>query len=314
MRVDKLCVCAFSLIAPVVMAQEYPVKPVRIIASGAGGGTDFSARLVAQGLAGPLGQQVIVENRGDNVAQETVSKAPPDGYTVLATGSGFWVTPLLQKTPYDPVRDFAPVSLLTTSPNILVVHPSLPVKSVKDLIALAKARPGELLFSSAGPGGSAHLAAELFKFMAAVNMVHVPYKGGGPALFALIGGEAQLMFPNAGAVAPQAKSGRVRPLAVGSSQPSALFPGLPSVASAGVPGYEAMSMVSMFAPPKTPPSIIARLNQEAARVLGRPDLKEKLLAAGVEPAGGTPEQLMTTMKSEMNRLGKVISAGGIRAD
>ncbi len=297
-----------------ICAQEYPVKPIRMIASGAGGGTDFAARLLAPALSSALGHQVVVENRGDNIAQETVAKATPDGYTVLATGSGFWITPLIQRTPYDPVKDFAPVALMTTSPNILVVHPSLPARSVKEFIALAKAHPGELNFSSAGVGGSAHLAAELFKSMAGVKLVHVPYKGGGPALVALIAGEAQLMFPNAGAVAPQAKSGRIRPLATGSAQPSALFPGLPTMSAAGVPGYEAVSMVSMFAPPKTPPALVTRLNQEIARVLTRADIKEKLAAAGVEPAGGPPEQLTNTMKAEMSRMGKVIRDSGIRAD
>ncbi len=295
-------------------AQEYPTKAVRMIASGAAGGTDFAARLVAQGLSISLGQQFVVENRGDNVAQETVAKAAPDGYTVLATGSGFWVTPLMQKTPYDPVRDFSPITLVTTSPNILVVHPSLPVKTVKELVALAKARPGELNFSSAGVGGSAHLAAELFKVLAGIKVVHVPYKGGGPALVALIGGEAQLMFPNAGAVAPHAKSGRLRALAVGSTHASVLLPDLPTVAAAGLPGYEAVSMVGMFAPPKTQVAVINRLNQEVVRVLNRPEAKEKLVASGVEAAGTTPEQLTATMKSEMTRLGKVIQAAGIRAD
>ena len=319
MRIPRYVAGMFLIVfvglgADMVSGQDYPNKPIRVIASGAGGGTDFSARLVAQALSGSLGQQVVVENRGDNIAQETVAKAPPDVYILLATGSGFWVTPLMQKTPYDPVRDFSPITLVTTSPNILVVHPSLPVKSVKELVALARARPGELYFSSAGVGGSAHLAAELFKAIAAINIVHVPYKGGGPALFALIGGEAQLMFPNAGAVAPHARSGRLRALAVGSTHSSALFPELPTVAAAGLPGYEAVSMVSMFAPPKTPAAIIGRLNQEIVRVLNRAEVKEKFIGAGVETAGSSPEQLAATMKSEMARLGKVIRDAGIRAD
>ncbi|MBI3939178.1 MAG: tripartite tricarboxylate transporter substrate binding protein [Betaproteobacteria bacterium] len=320
MMLPRFSVWIFSvgmmvLAAGVVSGQAYPNKPIRIVAPEAGGGGDFAARLIALGLSGSLGQQVIVENRGGAsgiIAGRTVAKAPPDGYTLLFYGSIFWIGALLQDVPYDPVADFSPITLATSSPNILVVHPSLPVNSVKELIALAKARPGELNYAST-TGSTPHLAAELFKAMAGVNIVRIPYKGAGPALNDLIGGQVQLMFPVAAAVTPHVKSGRLRALAVTSVEPSELVRGLPTVA-ATVPGYESVQMTAMFAPAKTPATIINRLNQEIVQVLNRADVKEKFFNAGAKVVGGSPEQLMATMKSEMARLGKVIKDAGIRAE
>ncbi len=295
----------------VASGQDFPNKPIRIVTTGVGSTTDFMARSMAQALTGTLGQQVIVDNKADNIAQEIVAKAPPDGYTVLVTGTGFWVEPLLHQTNYDPVKDFSPIILATQAPNVLIVHPSVAAKSVAELVALAKAKPGQLNFASAGTGGSAHLAGELFKAATGVNMVHVPYKSAGPAITAVIGGEVQLMFATTGAVAPFMKTDKVRVLAVTTAQPTALVPGVPTV-SGTVPGYEAVSMVSVFAPQKTPAALINRLNREIAQVLNKPEMKERLFTAGVEVVASSPQELDAKLKSEIARLGKVIKELGIR--
>ncbi len=302
------------LAAPGLYAQTFPGKPIRMISTEPGGGADFAARLIAQSISGPLGQPVIVDNRGPILSIETAAKAPPDGYTLLFHGSTVWLAPLLQSTSYDPVRDFAPLTMVASSPNILVVHPSLPVKSVRDLVALARARPGELNYSSGPSGSSPHLAAELFKVLAKVKIVRIPYKGTGPALTALLGGEVQLMFATAATAAPHRKSGRLRALAVTSPGPSALLPGFPAIAESGLPGYESVSFLCIFAPAATPLEIIARLNQEIVRALNRPEEKEKFFNAGTEALGSTPEQLAATIKTEMARMGKVIKEAGIKAD
>ncbi len=292
--------------------QAYPVKPIRIAVTGVGSGGDFAARLIAQGVSPALGQQIIVENRGSgNMPAEIVSKAAPDGYTLCLSAAPLWITPFLRKTPYDPVKDFTPVTLVVTSPNILVVHPSLPVKSVKELIALIRARPGALNYATSGIGGSGFLAAELFKSMARADMVRVNYKSGGLAITELMSGEVQLFFANAGAVAPHMQSRRLRALAVTSAKPSPLLPGLPTVASGGLPGYELVSVQGLFAPARTPEAVVARLNQEIVPFLQRPEVREKFFAAGMEALGSPPEALAATVKSEMARLGKVIKAAGI---
>ena len=297
------------------IAQAYPAKPVRIVVTGVGSGGDFAARLIAQGVAGTLGQQIIVDNRGGgNLPAEIVARSAPDGYTLCLSGAPLWITPFLRKTPYDPLKDFAPVALAVTSPNILVVHPALPVKSSKELIALIRAKPGALNYATSGIGASSFLAAELFKSMLRADMVRVNYKSGGLALTEMISGEVQLMFANAGLVAAHLQSGRLKALAVTSAKPSALLPGLPTVADGGLPGYELVSVQGIFAPAGTPDAVIARLNKEFVPFLRRPDTKEKFFAAGVESLGGTPEELAATVKSEMARLGKVIKAAGIVLD
>ena len=295
---------------------RYPIRPVRIVTSEIGGGLDFVARLVSQGLTASWGQQVIVDNRPSGVfTGSIVSKASPDGYTLLLNGSSFWLLPFLQSNvPYDPVRDFAPITLATSSPLMLVVHPGLPAKSVKELIALARARPGELNYSSSSPGTPQHLAAELFKSMAGVNIVRIPYKGAGPAVVALVAGEVQMTFSSAGAAAPHIKSGRLRALAVASAQPSALAPGLPTVASAGLAGFEAGSLWGFFAPARTAPSLVSRLQRDIVLVLNRPDVKEKLFNATTEVVGSSPERFAAVIKADMQRGSQVIKAAGIRAD
>jgi len=301
--------------AGLVSGQAYPSKTVRIVVTGVGSGGDFAARVIAQGVSSSLGQQIIVDNRGSgNLPAEIVSRAAPDGYTLCLSAAPLWITPFLRKTSYDPVKDFAPVTLVVTSPNILVVHPSLPVKSVKELIALIRSKPGDLNYATSGVGGSGFLAAELFKSMSRADMVRVNYKSGGLALTELISGQVHLFFANAGAVAPHLKSGRLKALAVTSAQPSVLLPGLPTVAAGGLPGYELVSVQGIFAPAGTPEAVIARLNKEFVPFLQRPDTKEKFFAAGVESLGSTPEQLAATVKSEMARLGKVIKAAGIVLD
>lgn len=296
-------------------AQNFPNKPIRIITSEIGGGADFVARIVAQGLSEAMGQQFVIDNRGGvaTIAAQLVAKAPADGYTLLFYGSSMWILPFLQSTPYDPVKDFAPITWVVSLPNIVVVHPSLPVKSIKELIALAKARPGELNYGSGTTGTPTHLAAELFKSMANVNIARIAYKGAGPALTAVLGGEVHLQFATPSISAPHIKSGRLRALAVTSAKPSALVPGLPTVA-ATVPGYESISINAMFAPAGTPAAIVNRLNQETVRFLKRPDTAERLLNAGVEVVANTPEEFAVAMKADMASIGKVIKDASIPAE
>ena len=300
--------------AGLASGQDYPVKPVRLVSPGPGGGADFVARLIAQGISGPLGQQVVVDNRPAGVIPgQIVAKARPDGYTLLINGNSFWIAPLMQdSSPFDPLKDFSPITTAVGSPNILVVHPSVTANSVKQLIALAKARPGTLNYASSAAGGSVHLSAELFRYMAGINIVRINYKSSGAAVTALLGGEVQLMFANAPTVAPHGKTGKVKALAVTTLQPSALFPELPTVAGSGLPGFEVASVYGIFAPARTPAAIVQRLNQEIVRFLARPDVKEKFLAGGVETIGSSPGELAAAMKSEINRMGKVIRDEGIR--
>jgi tripartite-type tricarboxylate transporter receptor subunit TctC len=306
---------AAAALAANAQGEDFPSRPLRIVTTGGvGSTTDLVARVIAQGISGPLGQQTIVDNRNDRIAQEIVAKAPPDGYTFHVAGSGFWVEPLLHEVSYDPARDFSAITLATTSPNVLVVLPSSAAKSVKDLVVLAKSRPGVLNYGSAGAGGAAHLAGELFKTLAGVNIVHVPYKGAGAALTALIGGEVQLMFATAGAAEPHIRSAKLTALAVTSAQPSALVPGVPTVAASGFPGYEAASMVSAFAPAKTPVSRVGRLNREIVALLNKSEIKQRLFYAGVEVVGSSPEELAARMRLETAKLGKLIKDAGIRAD
>ena len=278
----------------------------------AGGSNDRASRVIAQGVSSPLGQPVIVENRTATIAADSVSLAPPDAYTLLYAGTPLWISPLLRKTNYDPVKDFAPITLVLTAPNVLAVHPAVPAKSVKELIALAKAKPGALNYSSSGVGTSNHLAVELFKSMAGANITHIPYKGGGPALIALLGNEVQLSFITASSAAPYLKSEKLRILAVASEQPFALVPGLPTVSASGLPGYESASIQGMFAPAKTPVTLVRRLNREIVQVLNGAEVKERFLNGGSEVVGSSPEEFLAKIKSEMVRLGKVIKDNGIR--
>ena len=296
----------------IATAQNYPTKPVRVVSSGVGGGADVAARLLGPGLSNGLGQQIVIENRGSGIIPgEIAAKAPADGYTLLLYNNTVWVGPLIQRAPYDTLRDFAPVTLISRAPNILVVHSALPVKSVKELIALAKARPGELNYATGATGASNHIAAELFKSMAGVDMLRVPYKSGSNESASLISGEVQIMFASAGML-PHVRSGRLRALGVTSSEPSPLFEGLPTVASAGLRGYESGSIYALFAPTGTPAAIIQRLHQESIKVLHTTESKERYFKAGMEVVGSTPEELGAVIKTDIVRLGKLIKDAGIK--
>jgi tripartite-type tricarboxylate transporter receptor subunit TctC len=298
-----------------VSSQDFPSKPLRIVTTSAGGSPDFVARIIADGISASVGQPAIVDNRPTGIIPgEIVSKAPPDGYTLLVNGSGFYIGPLLQKTPYDPVKDFSPIALTDRSPQVLALHPSVAANSVKELIALAKAKPGALNYSSGSAGGGNHLAAELFKAMAGVNIVRIPYKGGALVVTAVLGNEVQLTFASPNVVMPHFKTGRLKALAVTGLQPSPLAPGLPTIAASGLPGFNAVSNGGIFAPAKTPEAVIKRLNLESVRVLNRADIKQKFLDSGVEAVGSSPAEFAATMTSEIAQWGKVIKDAGIKGE
>ena len=306
---------AIAAFCGTVAAQEFPTRPVRIVTSAPGGAAELVARLIAQGLTASLSQQVIVENRPTGIIPgEIVVKAVPDGYTLLFHGSSLWMAPLLQKVPYDPVKDLAPVTLAVSTPNVVVVHPAVQAKSIKELIALAKAKPGVLNYGSGATGSSSHLAAELFKYMAGVNIVRVPYKGQGPAVIALLGGEVQMSFATSASVAGHIKSGKLRALAIATAKPSALAPGLPTVAESGLPGYQSASNAGMFAPLRTPAALIARLNRQSVQALNKQEVKDLLFKDGTEVVGSSPQEFAASIKAEMTSLGKVIKAAGIREE
>jgi tripartite-type tricarboxylate transporter receptor subunit TctC len=308
------CFVLSVLGANAVSAQDYPSKPVRIVTSSAGGTGDIISRLVSQEISTTLGQPVIVDNRPTFAAIDFAAKAPADGYTVLESGGAIWTTPLLQDATWQPLRDFSPITQIERTPNILVVHPSVPVTSVRELIALARSRPGVLNYSSPAAGTSSHLAGELFKSMAGVKLVWVPYKGSSQAALALISGEAHLAFANAGAIVPFINSGKLRAVAVTSLRPSALIPGLPTVAESGLPGFEVTSLDCFMVPARTSAAIIRRLHQEITPVLNRPDVKERLLKAGIEVVTSSPDELTATIKFEIAKWGKLIKEAGIRVN
>ncbi len=309
---------AFALTLPsFAYAQSYPTKPIRVVTSEPGGGNDFAARAIGQAIGPRLGQPWVIDNRGGAggaIAAETVAKAPADGYTLLVYAANIWIIPLLRSNvPYDVLRDLAPITWAARSPNTVVVHPSLPVTSMKELIALAKARPGQLSYGSGGTGATSHLSAELFKSMAKVDILRVPYKANPPALNDLMGGQVQLMFSTASSVTPHLRSGRLRALAVTSAEPSPLAPGLPTVASAAnLPGYESISIYGVFAPAKTPEAIVRQLNQAIVAVLNQPDVRERFFNVGVETVGSTSEQFTAVIRADIARMAKVIKDAGIR--
>jgi tripartite-type tricarboxylate transporter receptor subunit TctC len=317
----RIAGCVFAAAAGVPFAdaassQAYPTKPIRMLTAEVGGGSDFAARLIAQGLSTNLGEQVVVDNRGGGgLVADIVAKAPPDGYTLLLYSSIVWLLPYMREhLPYDPVRDLAAISLVASSPHILVTPPSLTVASVQDVIALAKAKPGALNYCSGPSGTSLHLTGELFKITAGVDIVHVPYKGVGAALTDLMAGRVQMMFPTPGSVAQHIKSGRLKAFAVTSLKPSPLLPGLPTLAASGLPGFESISMIGLFAPARTPVLPINRLHKGLVAVLNSADVKDKFFNVGVETVGSTPAQFATTIKSEMAKWSKVIKSAGIRAE
>ena len=301
-------------------AAEYPTKPVRMLVGFApGGGTDTTARTIAQPLSEALGQQVVVDNRpgaAGNIATDIASKSPPDGYTVLmGTIAALAINPSLYKSlPFDPVRDFEPVTLAVSSTNVLAVHPSVPAKNVRELIALAKAQPGKLSYGSSGVGGAGHLAGVLFDSLAGTRMVHIPYKGGAPAMIALIGGEVQLVFATAETAVPQIKSGKIRALGVTMAKRTALLPDLPTIAEGGLAGYEANNWYGILLPAKTPRAIVERLHRETVKVLNTPAIKEQLFRQGLDASPSTPQEFSAYIKSEMAKWSKVVRASGAKAE
>jgi len=300
-------------------AQNWPAKPLRLIVAFPPGGTnDIVARSVAQRMSERLGQSMVVENRpGANGAlgAEAAAKSPADGYTLFIAAVNHVVLPALYaKLPYDIERDFTPVVLLATVPIVVTVNPAVPANSIAELIALAKAKPGALNYGSSGNGAGTHLAGELFKMQAGVSLTHVPYKGSGPAMTDLMGGQIQLMFADLPSASPQIKGGKIRALAIGTPQPSFLAPGLATVSASGLPGYEAYTWVGIMAPAGIPKEIVTRLNADAVAALERQELRDTLAAQGAEAAPGTPEQLGAHVKSELAKWSKVVKAAGIKAD
>jgi tripartite-type tricarboxylate transporter receptor subunit TctC len=309
-----LAVLPWSL-SPPAEAQTYPTRPVRMIVGfAAGGATDIAARALAQKLSETIGQQVIVENRpgaASMLAAEAVARSAPDGYTMLFANATIAMPSLFAKLSFDVQKDLRPVTLVGFGPLALTVHPSLPVTSVKELVALAKRRPGELNYASAGAGSFTHLAMALFTTMTDTNMVHVPYKGGAPSVIATMAGETQLTFASVAASTPPVKQGRLRALAVSGSKRSIGLPDVPSVSEAGVKGYDASSWYGMLAPFATPPAVISRIGQEAVRALSDAQLRERLLAQAIEPAGGGVEEFASYFESEVTKWSKVIKDAAI---
>ena len=298
--------------------QAYPTKPVRIILGLApGGGADIVARATAQKLSENLGQSFLVDNRpgaGGSVAGTLTARASPDGYTIMLVSASFGIAPVLHKLPYDTLKDFAPIILLATSPQVLVAHPSVPARTLKELVTLAKTRPGKLNYASSGIGGSIHLAGELFKLTAGVDIVHVPYKGTGPALIDLVGGHVDLMFSGIISVVPYVKSKSIKALAVTSARRSNVLPDIPTMAEEGLTGSDAVSWYGLVAPAATPRDIVAKLNSELSRVLVSPDFRAWLAADGAEEAGGTPEQLGVHIQGEIAKWTRVVQQARIRIE
>jgi tripartite-type tricarboxylate transporter receptor subunit TctC len=308
---------AFSSSVPIgsATAQDYPAKPIRFVI---GPAPDVLARLIGQKLTEAWGQQVVVDQRpgaGGILAAEIVAKAPPDGYTwLLSTGAYTTLVGLYPKLPFDFVRDFAPVSLLATIPFLLVAHPSLPAKSVQELVKLARARPGQINYASGGTGTTSHLAGEMFKNMTKINIVHVPYKSVPASLVGLISGEAQLTFAIMQAGYPHVTAGKLRALAVTGAKRSSSAPDIPTVAESGVPGYEFISWNAVHVPAGTPKAVIAKVQAELVKVLALPDVKKRMFSLGMEVVGSTPEQLAALVKSDIVKWGKVIKEAGVRVD
>jgi tripartite-type tricarboxylate transporter receptor subunit TctC len=299
--------------------QDWPTRPVHVVVPyPAGGPNDIIVRIVGQRLGETLGQPIVVENRpgaGGNIGTDSVAKSAPDGYTLVSVGPGaLIINPLLGKVPYDTMRDLAPVTLMAVAPNALVAHPSFPAKSVAELIALAKQKPGTINYASGGSGSTPHLAAALFAVMAKVQLTHIPYKGTGPATADLIGGQVQIAFLGIPTVLPHIRSGKLRVLAVTGKHRSPELPGVPTVDEAGVPGYEVSPWYGLLAPAGTPPAVVARLSSEVTRIVRAPQMREQLAAQGAEPAGGTPEEFAKTLRDDAAVWGKVVKEAGIRAD
>ncbi len=301
-----------------VVAQGFPSRPIRIIVGfQPGGGVDISARTVGKYLSEAIGQSVVVDNRpgaAGNIAAEIVAKSPPDGYTLLMSNSTISIPSLFIKLPYDVNKDLIALSLVAIGPSILVAHPSLPVKSVKELIALAKAKPGQLIFGSGGVGNITHLEMELFTAATGINMVHVPYKGGAPSVIGLLSGEVHMLFTSIPSVLAPVRAGKIRPLGVSLTRRSSALPDVPTIAEAGVPGYDAASWYGLFAPAGTPPQVLGVLSKELVKIMKVAEIKEKFASDGFEPVGNTPEEFAAFVREEIPKWGNVVKAAGIKPE
>jgi tripartite-type tricarboxylate transporter receptor subunit TctC len=319
-RAGNSLAALLAISAGAAIAQTYPAKPVRMVVPfPAGGATDIVGRLIAQKLSETWGQQVIVDNRGGaggTIGSEVAAKSPADGYTILVgTSSTHAIAPsLYSKLAYDPVRDFAPVTLIANATILLAVHPSVPARTVRELIALAKKQPDALSFASSGNGGISHLVGEQFKSMAGIQMLHVPYKGDSPALVDLVGGQVSLMFGTAVSFLPYVKSGRLNALAVTNPKRSPIAPSVPTVAESGLPGFEALQWFGIFAPAGTPKEIVARLNAEIVKILRAPDVRERLSSLGADVVGSSPEQFAAFQKSDAAKWAKVVKESGAKIE
>ena len=316
-RLTTVAAVLAAFTTPGALAQTYPAKPIRLIVpSSPGGGTDITGRIVAQKLTELLRQQVVVDNRagaGTRIGNEIVAKSPPDGYTLLMGLSTLAIIPAVYKNvSYDALRDFAPISQVVSVPNVLVVHPSLPARSVKELIALGKSRPRDLIAGSAGSGTSPHLSLELFKSLAGIEMVHVPYKGSGPGLVALVSGEVAVFFPSLPSATPHIKANRVRPLGVTTATRAEAMPDVPSIAEAGLPGYEATQWFGVLAPAGTAQAIVDRLHKEIVAALKSPDVVKQFSTQGAQIVASSPEQFAAYIRAETQKWAKVVKAAGIK--
>ena len=312
-----LLALAALLAAASAVAQTYPVRPVRVIVPfAAGGNTDLTARLIGAKLSDVFGQQIVIENRpggATNIGTELVAKAPPDGYTILMGGATNAINMSTQaKPPYDTLRDFAPVILCVKGANVLTIHPSVPARNLKELIALARARPGQLNFASSGLGSSNQMAGELFKVMAKVSIIHVPYKGNAPALTDTLAGNVEMMFSGVPVVIPPIQSGRLRAIGIGSFKRFAAIPEVPTLDESGLKGYEATTWFGLMAPARTPKDIVGRWNTEVGRILASPDLKGRFLNEGLEPMGGTQDEFATFIRVEIEKYAKLVKASGMQ--
>jgi len=302
-----------------IAAESYPSRPIRfIVPFPPGGGNDIVGRIVAARLGEGLGQQVVVDNRGGaggTIGTDMTAKAPPDGHTMLVNNISLAVNhTLFRKLPYDTLKDLAPVGLIGRQPNLVVVHPGVTAKSVRDLIDLARAKPGEVNYGSGGIGTASHLATEMLKLMTKTDMVHVPYKGLGPALTDLIGGRVHVIISTMASALPQVKSGKLRPLAVTTAARSAFFPEVPTMSEAGVKGYEFSTWYGLLVPAGTPKAIVDRLNAETVKALDSRQIREQFAAQGLEPAGSTPQAFGTYLRSEVEKWGRVVKASGATAE